>query len=906
MSGPFSDILTFTTPAGQGKASGASGAPSVTGVSVVSDAGGDDTGDDTYGAGDVIRVRLGFSEAVAVTGSPRLKIDMDPAHWGEKWARYADGGGTDALTFTHEVVEPNISTRGIAVLANTLQANGGAIRSAATEVHADLSHAGLDHDPDHKVDWTLTPPGGGGAAANTPATGAPTIAGTAQVGETLTASTANIADADGMTGVTFAYQWTANDAEIAGATGGSLELSDAQRGHTVKVRVKFTDAAGHEETLTSAATDEVARRSNRPATGAPTIAGTAQVGETLTASTADIADADGMTGVTFAYQWTANDGGADADIRGATGSSLALADAQAGHTVSVRVTFTDAAGHEETLTSAATDEVAYPPLTAAFQDVPAEHDGKTAFEFDLLFSEDFPGRLRYKMLRDEALRATNARVTGAKRAAQGQNQRWIITVRPNSFGDVTVTLPSGSVRTEAGRTLAGTATARVAGPVGISVADARVEEGAGAVLAFAVTLSRAATSAFSVDYATSDGSARAGEDYTAASGTLSFQAGESSGTIEVGVLDDAHDEGEETFTLRLSNASGGALTDGEATGTIENTDLMPAALLARFGRATAEQVVEHIEERMAAPRQRGFRARFAGRELRPGSERDFALGFLTQFAQPMGTNAAGAAPMGGAAMGMAPMGGATMGGAAPTAMGSRRTGADAFGAGAAGMNGAMGMGGTGSRTGAMGMTGQHRPMDGAHRGGLFGSMGMAGGGPFSNSEFELNRESRGGILSVWSRSSRSYFRGMEEALSLDGDVRTTMLGADWARGPLTVGLSVGRTHGLGGYRGPSGGRMSTSMIGFYPWVGYQVNDRVSVWGVTGYGRGALSLTPDGAGPLETGVSMAMSAVGTRGELVGSRATGGFALAFKADALWVGAGSERSTARPGGSTPPRRG
>ena len=54
------------------------------------------------------------------------------------------------------------------------------------------------------------------------------------------------------------------------------------------------------------------------------------------------------------------------------------------------------------------------------------------------------------------------------------------------------------------------------------------------------------------------------------------------------------------------------------------------------------------------------------------------------------------------------------------------------------------------------------------------------------------------------------------------------------------------------------------MTGFYPWVGYQVNDRVSVWGVTGYGTGALSLTPDGASALETGVSMAMSAVGTRG------------------------------------------
>ena len=127
-------------------------------------------------------------------------------------------------------------------------------------------------------------------------------------------------------------------------------------------------------------------------------------------------------------------------------------------------------------------------------------------------------------------------------------------------------------------------------------------------------------------------------------------------------------------------------------------------------------------------------------------------------------------------------------------------------------------------------------------------------------------------------------------MSLNGDVRT-MFGADWARGPLTLGLSVGRILGMGGYGGPSGGQMTTSMTGVYPWVGYQVNDRASVWGTTGYGAGALSLTPEGQSALETGMSMMMSAVGTRGELVGSRATGGFALAFKTDALWVGAASE---------------
>ena len=67
---------------------------------------------------------------------------------------------------------------------------------------------------------------------------------------------------------------------------------------------------------------------------------------------------------------------------------------------------------------------------------------------------------------------------------------------------------------------------------------------------------------------------------------------------------------------------------------------------------------------------------------------------------------------------------------------------------------------------------------------------------------------------------------------------------------------------------------------------------MSVWGVTGYGTGALSLTPGSAMALETDMSMAMTAVGTRGDLVGSRRTGGFALAFMADALWVGASTDQ--------------
>ena len=109
--------------------------PTVTGVTVVSDPGEDDT----YVLNDVIRIRVTFSETVSVSGNPRLKIDMDPADWGEKWAAYEGGSGTNSLTFTHTVVEPNLSTQGIAVLADSLELNGGGIASVSASVSADLS-----------------------------------------------------------------------------------------------------------------------------------------------------------------------------------------------------------------------------------------------------------------------------------------------------------------------------------------------------------------------------------------------------------------------------------------------------------------------------------------------------------------------------------------------------------------------------------------------------------------------------------------------------------------------------------------------------------------------------------------------------------------------------------------------
>ena len=192
------------------------------------------------------------------------------------------------------------------------------------------------------------------AASNRDATGAPTISGTPQVRETLTADTADIADEDGLTNVAYRYQWIAGGSDINGATSSTYTLTASDVGKTIKVKVSFTDDADNEETLTSEATVEVAAASNRDATGAPTISGTPQVRETLTADTADIADEDGLTNVAYRYQWIA--GGAD--INGATSSTYTLTASEQGKTIKVKVSFTDDADNQESLTSADTDTVA--------------------------------------------------------------------------------------------------------------------------------------------------------------------------------------------------------------------------------------------------------------------------------------------------------------------------------------------------------------------------------------------------------------------------------------------------------------------------------------------------------------------------------------------------------------------
>ncbi|MFM7120247.1 MAG: lectin-like protein, partial [Gammaproteobacteria bacterium] len=179
------------------------------------------------------------------------------------------------------------------------------------------------------------------ANVNDAPTGTPSITGTATQGQTLTANTSGISDADGLGA--FSYVWKANGVVITGATSSTLVLTQAQVGKAITVEVSYTDAQSTVEgPLVSAATTPIANVNDAP-TGAVTITGTPTQGQTLSVSHT-LADADGLGAIT--YRWFAS-GSATAI---GTGSSYVLTQAEVGKTISVVASYMDGFGAVESVT----------------------------------------------------------------------------------------------------------------------------------------------------------------------------------------------------------------------------------------------------------------------------------------------------------------------------------------------------------------------------------------------------------------------------------------------------------------------------------------------------------------------------------------------------------------------------
>ena len=415
--------------------------------------------------------------------------------------------------------------------------------------------------------------------------------------------------------------------------------------------------------------------------------------------------------------------------------------------------------------------------------------------------------------------------------------------------EVTVTVTPGDG--SAAKTYTVTVT-REAAPssAALSVADARAEEGTGATLDFAVTLDREAANTVTVAYATADGTAVAGSDYTATSGTLTFQPGETEKTVSVPVLEDDHDEGSETLTLRLSNAQGATISDGEATGTITNSGAIPQAWLARFGRTVTGQVLEAVEARLATSRQAGADVSLAGQALPPwrGGE--------------------GANP-------------GTGSGAGDKAAAAAREEEEA-------------------RQALAAITAWLAQVDADDAEAEPESRALTERDFITGTSFALTGGGKdgGGFASLWGRASIAGFDGREGSLTVDGEVTTGLIGADWASDPgsgagrWTAGLALGHSIGTGGWRGANGsGGIAADLTGFYPYAGVELTERLSLWAAAGYGAGEVMVTPDGEAGLTADLAMAMGAAGVRSDVLRPEDGDGLALAVKSDARFARMSSE---------------
>ena len=191
-------------------------------------------------------------------------------------------------------------------------------------------------------------------------TAKPTIDGTAKVGEELTATTGTWT---GHQPIDFTYQWQrcdaagANCVDITGATAAAYRSTLADAGSTLRVVVTADNAATGTVSETSDPTSPVAEPDAPVNTSAPTVSGTAKVGDDLTA---DPGTWTGFAPVTTTYQWQRCDAAGTncVDISGATGATYRLTDADEGGTVRVVVTATGPTGRTQRATSAVTGAVA--------------------------------------------------------------------------------------------------------------------------------------------------------------------------------------------------------------------------------------------------------------------------------------------------------------------------------------------------------------------------------------------------------------------------------------------------------------------------------------------------------------------------------------------------------------------
>ena len=408
------------------------------------------------------------------------------------------------------------------------------------------------------------------------------------------------------------------------------------------------------------------------------------------------------------------------------------------------------------------------------------------------------------------------------------------------------------------------------GDAGLSVADARVQGGS-VVLAFTVSMDRTRDAAVRVDYTTEDGSAKAEEDYTPVTGTLTIAGGGHEGTVEVPVLPALHVTGERTLTLRLSNARGAVIDDASATGTIVRESELPKAWLARFGRTASDHAAQAIAGRLETGG-RETHVTVAGRRLDGLSVDGLVSGALPSRGRGLASTARNvvtrlAAP-------------------ALAASGASGAGPGVPGVSPGAWGGAPGgFGQESSRDAGQALRRAVLPdfgfrLPGAEEALLGSSFYVEGGAQAAEG---------GGTWAAWGDVAATRFEGDANGLALDGDVVTGTLGLDRQWRALLVGLAFSRSSGEGAY-GTGAGTIASTLTSVHPYAQIRLADRAQLWGAAGWGRGGLEITPESGTALEADLTNTMGALGGRAVLAGG---GALEIALRSDLLWTETSSDET-------------
>ena len=573
--------------------------PTVTGVEVTSTPALET---DTYGAGETIEVSVTFSEAVNATSGTDFVLSVA----GAKRAPLLRGSDTATLVFGYTVVSSDEDTNGIWIGNETRTLDGnrggepqnGTITSVATGAAANLDHDELGTDSDHKVDGSRT-------TDNV----APSFSSSATISvaeNQTTVVTVLAADSDAGDKIT-GYALTGGADQGFFSIGGALGLGtpsgdltfdaapnyedaeDQGTDNTYVVDVTATSGTGTRVMTATQTITVTVTNVNEGQSGTVTIDDTApMVGDELTASTANAADPDGLPDP-FAptWQWYRTpDGGSETEISGETSATYTVVAGDLGATLTAKASWTDNGEFANTLSSAPTSAV------AAASALPTLSIGNaSATEGSLIFfsvtlsataSESVTVTCTASLASGDTGETDDLTLGSARDGIVLAGQTAGICTIPTSIDttdedDETFTVTLSGVSSNAQLAADPTAKGTILDdddPPTLSVGDVSGTEGT--ALSFMVTLSDESGKTVTVDYATSaetGDTATSGTDFTAkTSTTLTFDPGQEEKMFTVQTTDDTDIEGDETFTVTLSNPSNATISDATAKGTINDND----------------------------------------------------------------------------------------------------------------------------------------------------------------------------------------------------------------------------------------------------------------------------------------------------------------------------------------------